>query len=256
VERKQVRPHDTRFVTPLAAPIRNSIPAQTPLIVRTAQLSLISKNFDHIRSEVDRICKVHQGYIGLLQLNTTPGQSRSLNVTLHIASSQLEPALNELRQLGQIAAESQGGEDVTEQSVDLDARLANLRTTEQRLQQILKTSTGRLSDVLEVEEAIDRTRGEIETAAAEQKVLANQIELATIQLSVSEEYKEKLGSTSGSFLTRLHNAAVDGYRSGVDTVIGGLVLVLSIGPTMLIFFAIGLYPALLIWRKVFRRSQT
>lgn len=64
---------------------------------------------------------------------------------------------------------SQGGEEVTQQYVDLLARLANGIHTEQRLTEILRTRTGKLQDVLKVELEIDRVRGEIEEMRRKRK---------------------------------------------------------------------------------------
>ena len=156
--------------------------------------------------------------------------------------------MKELKQLGQVRSESQSGDDVTQRSTDLDARLANLQVTEQRLQQLLRDRTGKLSDVLEVEEAVDRTRGEIQTGEAERKMLSSQIALSTLQLTVSEEYKAPVEGADGSVLNRLRNAAVDGYHNGIDVMVSILVVVLSVGPALLILAAIAL-PAVLSYRR-------
>jgi len=220
-----------------------------PLVVRTAQLALISNNFGQIRSAVEQITKAHQGYIGQLQLNTPAGESRSLSASLRIPAAQLDSALAELKHLGRVINESQSGDDVTQRYVDLDARLTNLRTTEQRLQQMLKERTGRLSDILEVEQAVDKTRGEIDIAVAEQKSLSNQIAFARLQLNVSEQYRARLEGNDTSTVTRLWNAAVQGYRTACDSVIGTLAFLLAVGPTLLMVAVVGFFPALWIWRK-------
>lgn len=223
--------------------------AADPLIVRTAQLRLTTGSFVQIRTDVERITKSHQGYIGQLQLETPSGGSRSLSASLHIPSPQLDAALLDLGKLGHVEGESQSGEDVTQRSVDLDARLKNLRTTEERLQKLLQDHTGKLSDVLEVEQAVDTTRGQIETAVAEQKNLASQISYASVQLNIAEQYRASLAVSDSTSATRLWNAAVDGCRSAYDNVISVASFLLSVGPTLLIIAVITFYPALLLWRK-------
>ena len=218
-----------------------------PLIVRNVQLSLTTNNFDRSRSDMERITSMHDGYIAQLQLNSPAGAGRSLTATLRIPAAQLEQTLRELNQLGRMISEWQNAEDVTRQYVDIDARLSNLRTTEQRLLQILRDRTGKLSDVLQVEEAIDRTRGDIDTTAAEQKALTTQIAFASLQLNILEEYKEHLQTTSES--TRLRNAAVEGYRNLTGELIALFSFVLSFGPALLVtlggLFFIGRW----LWKK-------
>ena len=127
---------------PAAEPQRPAVPAPTskPLIARTAELAIVSQDFDHVRAEVQRITAAHGGYIGGMQLNMQKGTSRSLTASLQIPSTQLDNAIGDLKQLGKVSSESQGGQDVTQRSVDLDARLQNLKRTEARLQQILQTA--------------------------------------------------------------------------------------------------------------------
>ncbi len=96
------------------------------------------------------------------------------------------------RQLGRVESESQGGQEVTSEYVDLEARLANSRNTEQRLTDLLRERTGKLSDVLAVETEISRVRGEIERMEAQRKNLANQVDYAIINATVNEVYKAEL----------------------------------------------------------------
>jgi hypothetical protein len=157
--------------------------------------------------------------------------------------------LQDLRRLGRVGEESQAGEDVTQRYVDMDARLSNLRTTEERLLQILRDRTGRLADVLQVEEAVDRTRGEIEVAEADKRFLSNQVALASVDFTLSEEYKAPLETGETSAFTRLRNSAVEGYRNVVGIAIGILEFLLSIGPALVIIFLIAFFPGRWLWRR-------
>jgi hypothetical protein len=227
---------------------RAAAPVAGPLIVRTANLTLIANNFDNVRTQIEQIISQHRGYIGQLELNSANGAARSLTASLRVPAEQLDAVMKELKPLGQVRSESQSGEDVTQRSTDLDARLANLHVTEQRLQQLLRDRTGKLSDVLEVEEAVDRTRGEIETAEAERKLLSSQIAFSSLQLTVSEEYKAPVEGADGSAMNRLRNASVDGYHNAIDVMVNILVVMLSIGPALLIISVIAL-PAVLWYRR-------
>ncbi len=134
------------------------------------------------------------------------------------------------------------GEEVTQRYVDIEARLANARNTEQRLTEILRSRTGKLSEVLEVEEQLDKMRGEIETTEAEQKSLSNQIELATIQLRVSEEFNQTLGVGHTGMLARIRNSAVKGIQTATDGAVGFVTWLLSTGPSLLLVAALLFFP--------------
>jgi hypothetical protein len=228
-------------------------PANGPMIIRTAQLSLITKEFDKTRANLEAILKRHRGYVGELKTGGTTGSGRTLTATLRVPANQLEATLTEVKTLGRIESESQSGQDVTSQYVDLQARLSNARNTEQRLTDLLRNRTGKLSDVLEVEQELDRVRGEIEQMEAERKNMSNQVSYATLNATITEDYKAQLQVVPPSTLTRLSNAAVEGYRSMVDGVLDLALFLLSNGPTMLLWAAILFMPARLVWKKV-RRS--
>lgn len=150
------------------------------MIARTAGLTLTTKEFDKTRTSLEEILRHHNGYMGELKVNAPADAGRSLTATLRITASQIDAALAELKKLGRVEDESQGGEEVTQEYVDLEARLANGKHTEQRLTEILRTRTCKLQDVLKVELEIDRVRGEIEQMEAEKKELGKRVAFATL----------------------------------------------------------------------------
>jgi hypothetical protein len=213
------------------------------------------KDFSAIQLAVKAVVSRHSGYISELNTSTPPDAAKTFSATLRVPSAQLEPALAELKQLGRADQESQSGEEVTKQYVDLAARLKNSRATEERLLGALRNNTGKVKDVLEVENEISRVRGEIEEMEADQRALQARIDFATITLSVTEEYKASLNGAPSSTGTRLHNAFVTGYHSVVENMIGLAAWLLESGPTLLLWIAILFFPIRWVWRRV-RRAFT
>ena len=60
------------------------------MIIRTAQLSLITKEFDKTRDNVESILKRHRGYIGELKVGGSTGSGRTLTGTLRVPADQLD----------------------------------------------------------------------------------------------------------------------------------------------------------------------
>ena len=231
----------------------HDLAANGPMIIRTAELSLITKEFDKARTNLEGILKRHRGYVGELKAGGTTGSGRTLTATLRVPADQLDATLTEVKTLGRVESESQSGQDVTSQYVDLQARLSNARNTEQRLTELLRNRTGKLSDVLEVEQELDRVRGEIEQMEAERKNMSNQVSYATLNATIAEDYKAQLQAVPPSTSTRLSNASVEGYRTMADGVVSLALFLLSTGPSLLLWGVILFLPARLVWRKV-RRS--
>ena len=220
-----------------------------PMIARTAGLTLTTKEFDKTRTGLEGILKRYGGYLGELKVSAPAEAGRTLTATLRIPAQQLDTALAELKKLGRVEDESQGGEEVTQQYVDLQARLANGIHTEQRLTEILRSRTGKLQDVLKVELEIDRVRGEIEQMQAEKKELSKRVAFATLNTTVKEEYFAKLQATPPSTGSRFSNAAVDGYNTAVEGLISVGLFLLSSGPSLLIWAAVLFFPVRWAWKK-------
>jgi hypothetical protein len=231
---------------------RNSVAGRArtePMIARTVSLSLIAKDFDSAHASLDAIVARHNGYSANLAVNTPQNAARSLQASLRIPAPQLAGALLEIKALGRAEAENQNGEEVTQQHADLVARLKNSRETEQRLQAILTQRTGKISDVLEVEQEIARVRGEIEQMEAEQQNLEHRVDFATIDLKLSEEYKAKLDSPAPAISTQIHNAAVNGYRNVADTLLSIVLCFAEYGPVLFFWLLLLSIPAGFVWRR-------
>jgi hypothetical protein len=226
-----------------------------PMIVRTGTLSLTTKEFDKARAGLEEILKRHHGYLGQLNAVAPAGKGRVLTATLRVPADQLDATMAELKALGRVENESQNGEEVTQQYVDLEARIANAQKTEQRLSDILRERTGKLSDVLTVENEIDRVRGEIERMEAERKNLAKQVAFATLSTTLTEEYENQLQPVPVSTFTKIRNAAVDGYTSVVEILIAFVLFLFSYGPVLLLWGAVLFFPVRAVWRRL-RKKMT
>jgi len=224
-----------------------------PMIARTVSVSLVVKDFDAARGSLDTILARHNGYAAELNVATPQSTGRTIQASLRIPATQLVAAVAELKALGRVENETQNGEEVTQQHADLVARLKNSRETEQRLQDVLRTRTGKVKDVLEVEEEIARVRGEIEQMEAEQQTLEHRVSFATMDLKLAEEYKAQLSSPAPSVGMQLRNASVNGFRNASETLLGIVLFFAETGPTLLLWLLLLSLPAWLLWRR-YQRS--
>jgi hypothetical protein len=238
------------FAQPLgesAAPV-----PRVSAVIRTAALRVMAKDFAQVRPQVESLIAAMGGFIDQMTVTVDAGAVRQLHGVLRVPSNHLNDALARLRQLGQVVEDTQGSQDVTDQIVDLDARLVNARATEKRLTELLQNRTGRLSDVLEVERELSRVRLDIERLDAEKTNVGRRVSYATIELTVSEERKAGLGAGPLPLGTRLRLAALDGIENVVASAAGALLFVLRAGPPLL-FWGILIGLGWFAWRR-WRRS--
>jgi hypothetical protein len=225
-----------------------------PAVIRTATLQLVAKDFVHARSAVEVILDGAAGFADQLGVSADPGSARVLRGTLRVPGTRLTDVLTRLRALGQVTQDQQSAQDVADQLVDLDARLKSARATEQRLIDLLKNRTGKLSDVLEVEQELTRVRLDIERLDAEKTNMNRRVAYATIDLTISEERKAGLDPGPLPLLTQLRIAAADGLQGAIDLVVGLALFVLRAGPSLVLWGFAGL--ALWILVKRMRRAYS
>jgi len=246
-------PATTEFQTTDNVPRPMSQPEPAaPLIAHSARLEMVAQSFDRSRDSLEEILKRHHGYIAQLTVNAEQSSARYLEATVKTPAAQLDATMGELKSLGKVLSETRAGEEVTQKSIDLDARLVNARNTEQRLTDLLKHGTDKLADILTVENQISETRGQIEQMEAERKNLNNRIQYAKLDLRISEEYKVQMGGGSQSSSTKLRNAAVEGYSMVVADMLGLLTGLLSYGPILLVWCGILFFPMRWAWRRIHR----
>lgn len=237
---------------PLPPPGENAQTASAPsapMIARTASLAMVVKDLEQSRAALDGILRRHGGYAAQLQSEAPEGQGRTLTATLRIPAGQLDVVLAEVKKLGRVERESQGGEEVTAQYVDLNARLSNARNTEQRLVEVLNQRTGKMADILAVENEIARVRGEIEQMEAERQSLEHRVAYSELQVELKEEYKAALEVAPPSEGAQLWNSFVDGLRVAADSLLGFVQILASCAPTLLLWGLILFWPARWLWRR-------
>jgi hypothetical protein len=238
----------------------NASPAQaaanTQMIVRTASVSLSTEKFDDMRVGLERVAVERHGSVASLTLAGDPPNQRSMSATLRVPIAEMDATLTGVRGLGRVLQESQSSEDVTDAHRDLAIRISNAKIEEARLGEILKDRTGKLSDVLAVEQAQSRVRTQIEQMEAEELAIRNRAALSTISVEVAERYRAELADNGPLPIgTRLRNAVVDGARTALESLVGVSLAVLGAAPTLLIWAAVLFLPARWIVRRVRRRAQ-
>jgi hypothetical protein len=226
----------------------SSSPLTQPMVAKTVSLVIVTKDFPASRDALARIVAKYQGYAAQMTVNTEQNSPQSLDCSLRIPADRLASSLEEIKRLGVEQTETQNGEEVTEQHTDLVARLKNARETEDRLLAILRDRSGKVSDVLAVEQEISRVRGEVEQMEAEQKSLEKRVQFAQVELKLTQEYRAAI-SGEPSVWTQLRNAAVEGYKMATHTVMGIVLFFVEFGPSLLIWALLLALPVRWAWKR-------
>ncbi len=121
------------------------------------------------------------------EYGTSTGSGGPLSgwITVRVPSDRFEGFVAQLRDLGEVEWEAESRDDVTQEHVDLQARLENLQAEEARLREFFDAAES-VEDMLAIERELARVRGEIESLDARISYLERQAAMATVTVELTE----------------------------------------------------------------------
>ncbi|HEV7367231.1 MAG TPA: DUF4349 domain-containing protein [Gemmatimonadales bacterium] len=156
------------------------------LIVRTGQASIEVDSLEPAMAELRRIAQRVGGFVADASVQSGRNQLRTATLQLKVPASRFDDLTQGLEPLGKLQFVNVSAEDVSEEFVDLTARVANGHRLEERLIELLRTRTGKLQDVLSVERELARVREEIERMEGRMRFLKNSAQLSTLSVNLYE----------------------------------------------------------------------
>ena len=227
-------------------------PAADRLVISNAGMMLEVKNLDQSVQDVRALAAKYGATIADLSTNAgseplptpqpvdgtvqqsapTPGGA---TITLRVPANNLAAAEKDAAALGRVISQTASENDVTQQHVDLAARLKNLQAEEARLRSFFRQAKS-VSEMLAIERQLSRVRGEIESMQAQIAYLENQAALATFTIQLSEP-GALVSPASGGW--GFAAAFRDGVRAAAALIRGLIVLVFPLA----VLLALGL----LVW---------
>lgn len=158
---------------------------------------------------------------------------RYADLTLRIPVEKLEEFTAAVDSLSNVVSSSRNTEDVTLQYVDTESRVKALETERDRLLELMEQAET-MSDLLEIESRLTEVRGELERYASQLKVLDNQIDYATVNLSLSE-VTEYTPVVEKSRLEKIRDGFVSSVKGVWNLILDFISFVLMNIPYILLF---------------------
>ncbi len=172
----------------LAGDVTSEVYISERKTITSVEMSIEVDNASRTVDDIITMTTAAGGYVSSssvydLSYDSTPRQEGY--VTVRISSENYTAFVKDIENLGDLSSKSITGTDVTEEYIDLEARLNNLQKQEKRLTEILNMSNT-VEEVLSVEKELERVRGEIDSLTGRLQYLDNRIDLATINVRVTE----------------------------------------------------------------------
>lgn len=152
---------------------------------------------------------------------------RNASLTLRVPADKLSELIATVEEAGNVVSSSRSTEDVTLQYVDTESRIAALKTEQTRLLELMEQAET-MSDLLEIESRLTEVRGDLERYTSQLKVLSNQVDYATVSLSLSEvqEYTPVAEKTRWEKITEGFVSSIRGVWNLILDVLSFLIIAL------------------------------
>lgn len=203
------------------------VDVQEQLIIRTGRLDIVVEDTEETMDDIIDLANDSGGWVVSSSLFGADG-AKSGQATIRVPVDRFDAIMNQIEGMAlRVERASTTGEDVTEEYVDLSARLQNLEATAERVRGFLDDARD-VEDALAVNQELSRLESEIESLKGRLQYLEQSAAFSTIEVSLTpDELSQPLevgGWRAGGVLRDAVEALISGLQ-GMATVAIWLVVV-------------------------------
>lgn len=204
-----------------AAPAQAPVAGDGARIVKKGAIALIVED-DEVTptlTEVQGFATAAGGDVAVANTQES-GPTPSGSVTLRVPVGAFEQVVDQVRGMGaDVRSATTSGQDVTAQYADVQAQIRSLTAARERFLAILSEANS-IGDVLNVQQRVDDTTAKIDRLEGQRKVLADQSEKATLEVTVTEADDPVVTRAEpDTGLSKAFSDAGTGFRTGVEALV-------------------------------------
>lgn len=152
------------------------------LIVKSADVALEVTDLTEASNSIENSVLALSGFVELMnQYN----EDKSY-IDVKVPSSKIDVFLRELSNFGVVESSTYSAEDVTDQMVDINARLHNLHLLRVKYQELLKKAN-EVSELIQIEKELAKIQTEIDSIEGKRKQLQGQVDMSKVSIKLSRE---------------------------------------------------------------------
>ena len=221
-------------------------------IIKNADLSIEVDAPKEAQARIASIAEAQGGFVVTSEFKQSgSGASKpteTVTIVVRVPASQFGAAVDAIRGSGnRIIQEKISGQDVTEEYIDLEARIRTQKALEGQFLEIMKQAR-KVEDALEVQRQLAEVRTEIERLEGRRRFLDNRSSLSTITVTLQTAAPMVTATTSG-----FGHDVKDAFGDGVDTAVGIVLGVIRAAIILVPIAILIVLPAWLILRRLLRR---
>ncbi|HME81634.1 MAG TPA: DUF4349 domain-containing protein [Candidatus Eremiobacteraceae bacterium] len=218
---------------------------ERPQLIRTGTIDLLVPDVEQTLAQLQSLAQLQFGDVISLDDSTpsTPGVRHTAQVQLAVPADRFDQTMQALVKLGAVQSRNISAENVSDQIVDAQARLRNLRRTETDMLRILDRA-GKIPDVLDVTQQIAQVREQIEQLDAQVQSLQHRVAYSTISIAIEDEKPVTSAQPGmGAQLDDAWKAAVRELRNYTVRVAAVMLTIIAFAPYWLGVLLIALFIA-------------
>ena len=189
--------------------------AEDKKIIRNVSLTIKTSAYDDSMASLTALLAQYGGYLESSSEYTNSRDLRTASLTLRIPADSLDAFLDGTGELGRITSRNMSSTDVTANYQDTAARLENQKLLLARLQALTDTA-GDLSDLLALETQLADTQYNIEQLESTLADTDQQVNDATVRVTLNEEAQPDLRDETVSLGDRIKGALSTGWNAFVS----------------------------------------
>jgi hypothetical protein len=175
----------------------------------TARLTVLTGDVTGRYAEAVALAEASGGYVSDESTDRdSRGRERS-TVTLRVPQDRYEEMLSELSGLGELAGREVTTEDVTDEVVDVESRIATQRESIDRVRSLMEDAFS-IDDIVTLEDELSTRQSDLESLQSRQETLRGQTAMATVTLQLREPDAEPRGEEDDDSAAPSIGAALSG----------------------------------------------
>jgi len=255
---------DVAFSATTGEAVANSVPdsqttlPQERLIIRTADLSIVVASTDEAIAAIARMVEENGGWVVSSSVYQYSETAKTGDITVRVPADGFVSATEAIKGLAtEVRQESISGQDVTEEYVDLTARLDNLEATADRVRTFLD-ETKTVEEALAVNQELSRLEGEIESIKGRMKYLNESASFSTIAVHLTPDELNQPIEIGGWQPQGIARDALQSLITAVQFLISVLIWLIIFLLPLVLLVGVPLWLVVRWWRRrrSARRHQT
>ena len=158
--------------------------AQERVVIYNAHVSLETSDIQGTLAKTRGLAEAYGGYVASSSRSAYGMQNRA-EIAIRVPKDKFHAAVQQIETYGKVLDEGTSSEDITQQYIDLKARLNNLLRQEERLREILDMAKT-VDEILRVENELTRIRGDIDSLQGQINYLEGVSEMSLISVTLTE----------------------------------------------------------------------